>query len=583
METGVTIRSAAALRTALGNIDGRGYPAYKALIGAYDFPDFRLFIDHVQADPFASPSHLRVRVPAAVAEIPRDLYRDKVRRVALQDYLIRAFAAAARDMGGARRDRVIGGRLAVDCGGQEVLERSAMVVKRGEGEVEARFVVGLPGLGRTVAGAEAIALLCEELPQVVERSLLCRNLPRLQVKRFVECVEDQAYLRHQLEAAGLVAFVADGAVLPRGSGCTDLPLAAARAVPFAAPEGMRVTLDTPNSGPLTGLGIPRGVTLIVGGGFHGKSTLLNALERCVYNHVPDDGRERVVTTPGAVKIRAEDGRSVAGVDIAAFIGALPGGIDTRRFSSDNASGSTSQAANIVEALEMGASCLLMDEDTCAANFMIRDERMAALVAADKEPIIPFVERIRQLHRELGVSTVLVTGGSGDYFGVADTVIMMDAWRPRDRTADARAIATDQPARRGDPAPPAARPPLGRPARRIPEPASVDPSKGAREVKLSARTTHRLQFGAGDIDLSALSQLVDISQTRAIGEILVCLKRKLMDGDASLGELLDRVMRELDAAGLDAVVGRPVGYLAMPRRFELGGALNRLRGVRFRQA
>jgi len=414
----------------------------------------------------------------------------------------------------------------------------------------------------------------EDLPRIVETSLLYRNLSRLSLRRFVEGAEDQAWLRRQLEAAGLVAFVADGALLPRRSGCDDRPLDPRQVVPFAAPPSLRVTLETPNAGPVSGLGIRRGVTLIVGGGFHGKSTLLNAVERGVYNHVPDDGRERVVTVAGATRIRAEDGRYVNGVDISPFIGTLPGGIDTHRFSSENASGSTSQAAAIVEAVELGATCLLMDEDTCATNFMIRDERMQALVPAAKEPIVPFVERVGALHRDLGVSTILVMGGSGAYFGTADTVIMMDAWLPVDRTADARRLA-----------PPGVEPTRwpGRPGRRIPWPESVDPSRGRREVKVSARSVRRLQFGAGEIDLSALTQLVDISQTRAVGEILVCLRRKLMDGKLSLGELLDRVCRVLDTDGLDAVAGRPVGYLAAPRRQEIGAALNRLRGAKFRQA
>ena len=579
MEQDLPVHSAAALRGALGRIDGRGYKAYKALVGAYEFPDFRLFIDHVQADPFASPSHLRVRVTAAAAGIPRELYRDRARRVALQDFLIRAFAEALRDLGGERRDGATGVMVAVDCGGQEILERSAARVGRIDGEIEVRFVAGLPGEGRTVAGREADHLLGEILPAVVSRALLYHNLPRLELKRFVECAEDQAYLRHQLEARGLVAFVADGALLPRRSGCDDSPLDARHAVPLRAPASLSVTLDTPNAGPVTGLGVPRGVTLIVGGGFHGKSTLLNAIERGIYSHVPGDGRERVATLAGAVRIRAEDGRYAHNVDISSFIGALPSGLDTRRFSSDNCSGSTSQAAAIVEAVEAGATCLLMDEDTCATNFMIRDERMQALVARDREPITPFVDRVAALYHEWGVSTVLVMGGSGEYFPVADTVVMMDSWQPVDRTADARRIAREIPGR----VPPPPSGPLVPPARRVPHPESVDPSRGEREVKLAARTAHRLQFGAGDLDLSALTQIVDISQTRAIGEIIVCAKRKLMDGERSVAEILDAICRELDAGGLDAVAGRPVGYLALPRRHEIAGALNRLRGVKFRQA
>ena len=193
----------------------RGYSAYRALQGAFDFPEFRLLIDHVQADPFASPSHVRVQVPAAVAAFPRELYRDRIRRVALQDFLVRAFHAAVEAIAAPPRERLTGGRVTIDCGAQEVIERSAVCLHRGQGEVEARFVIGLPGAGRTVAGREACAILCDELPQIVSRSLLYGNLPRQGLKRFIECVEDQAHLRRQLDEAGLVGFVADGSILPR--------------------------------------------------------------------------------------------------------------------------------------------------------------------------------------------------------------------------------------------------------------------------------------------------------------------------------------------------------------------------------
>ncbi len=575
-ERPLPVRSAAALKNAFTKIDGRGYKAYQALLGAFDFPGFRLLFDHIQSDPYASPSHLRIQVPAAVAEIPRELFRDRIRRIALQDFLIRAFADAVQELAEKPRRRVIGGSLSIDVGGQEVLDRSALRVVRGA--VEVRFVFGLPGEGRIVAGEEAARVLCEILPQVVERSLIYRNLARAELKEFIETVEDQCYLRRLLPEAGLVAFVADGSILPRRSGVDDTPLAGERAVPFRSPESLRVTLEAPNAGSITGLGVPQGVTLIIGGGFHGKSTLLNALERSVYNHLPGDGRERVVTTADAVKIRAEDGRYVNNVDISDFIGELPGGIDTRHFSSSNASGSTSQAANIVEALEVGSTCLLMDEDTCASNFMIRDERMQALVAKDKEPIIPLVDRVRGLFRNWGVSTVLVMGGSGDYVEVADNVIMLDEYRPRDRLAEAREVARRIRSGRVD----EGVAPITRLPRRVPYHESIDPRKGRRQVKIATRSRTRMLFGQIEIDLAAQSQLVDISQTRTIGEILVLLKKRLEDQELCLADLLELITRDLEREGLDLVVGRPVGYLAAPRSFEIAAALNRLRGVKFKQ-
>jgi len=571
------VRSAAALRRGLHNIDGRGYKAYKALLGTYQFPGFDLVCDHIQGDPYASPSHIRIQVAAEVAEFPRELHRDRIRRIALQDFLIRCFAdRIPKEVPRVPRN-IIGGVLSIDRGGQEVLERSALVMERGR--IEVRCLVSLPGDSRRVAGKEAAVLLCDAIPRLVDGCLVYRNLPRNELRRFVEVVEDQCYLRRQLHEAGLVAFVADGSLLPRRSGVDDMPLPQEQVVPFQSPESLRVTLETPNSGPLTGMGITRGVTLIVGGGFHGKSTLLNAIERSVYNHIPGDGRERVVTTQCAVKIRAEDGRYVSNVNISDFIGRLPGGVDTQHFSSTNASGSTSQAANIVEAIEVGATALLMDEDTCASNFMIRDERMQALVAKDKEPIIPFVDRVQGLFKQRGVSTLLVMGGSGDYIEVVDTVLMMDEYRAVDRTADAREVmARIRSQRRNEGAHP-----LRVVQNRIPYAQSIDPSKGRRAVSIAARSRQRLQFGCTEIDLTALSQLVDISQTRAIGQILVRMREGLIAGqDQGLAAFLQEMMRRIERDGIDCLVSRPVGYLAAPRRFEVAAALNRLRGVKLRQ-
>jgi predicted ABC-class ATPase len=416
------------------------------------------------------------------------------------------------------------------------------------------------------------------LPQIVARSLVYEKLPRDKLKHFIEVVEDQCYLRQQLEEAGLVAFVGDGAILPRHSGVDDTPMAPERAVPFAAPPTLRVTLSAPNAGEVTGMGVAKGLTLIVGGGFHGKSTLLNAIARSVYNHIPGDGRERVVTARSAVKIRAEDGRYVNNVDISDFIGELPGGIDTHHFSSGNASGSTSQAANIVEALEVGCTCLLMDEDTCASNFMIRDERMQSLVAKDKEPIIPFVDRVKGLHDRLGVSTILAMGGSGDYFDVADTVIMLDEYRALDRTADAKQVAARIRTGRQD----EGIAPITQIQRRLPYAESIDPSRGRRAIKIAAHSLNRLLFGKAEVDLAAQAQLVDISQTRTIGELLVLIKKRLGEQPQSVAELLEQIARDLEVEGLDMVVGRPVGYLASVRCFEIAAALNRLRGIKFRQ-
>ncbi|MGB3202604.1 MAG: ABC-ATPase domain-containing protein, partial [Nodosilinea sp.] len=358
------------LHDQLYRLDGQSYGAYKSIKGEYDFGDFGLHIDHVQGDPFAAPSRVRVVVPQAVAGFPKDLWEIPCRAIALADYLTREFYRAAQ---GQERGAGSGksGQIGIVRPSQAVLNRSAANVTAES--VELRFTVGLPAFGRRIAGRQAAALLCQAIPQLVERTLIYATLDAANIQRHVDTVEDAEVLRSQLADHNLMAFVANGAILPRRSGVDERPLQD-QAVPFKSPDSLRVTLTCPHAGPVTGMGIPQGITLIVGGGYHGKSTLLRAIEAGVYNHVPDDGRHQVVTNALAVKVRAEDGRSIAGVDISPFIGSLPQGKSTQNFSTPNASGSTSQAANIIEAIEAGARLLLVDEDTSATNFMIRDRR-----------------------------------------------------------------------------------------------------------------------------------------------------------------------------------------------------------------
>ncbi len=562
------------LRRILSRIDGRGYPAYKDLRGAYAFPRYDLYIDHVQGDPFAAPSRLRVRVPLREVGLPDWATSSPSRRVALRDWVARRFAAAIRRYSKGSRGSGKSGRIGIDVPGQEILDRSAVLL---DGRaLEVRFTVGLPAAGRRILGREAEAIFFQELPRIVEAACLFRSWNAVALRKHLETAEDADALRAQLRERGLVAFVADGSVLPRRSGVDDRPLEGPGVVPFESPPSLRVTLEAPNAGPVTGLGIPEGVTLIVGGGYHGKSTLLNALKRGIYNHIPGDGRERVVTDPDAVAVRAEDGRRVEKVDISPFINNLPQGLDTRRFSTDNASGSTSQAANIVEALEAGARVLLLDEDTSATNFMIRDRRMQALIAKDHEPITPFIDAVRVLYRDLGVSTVVVIGGSGDYFDVADTVLGMIEYRPHDLTREAKEIA--------------ARFPTGRRAeglerfpelaRRVPDPASIDPSKGRRAAKIKVREADEIAFGVHEIDLSAVEQLVDPSQTRAVAQALWrAVELGILDGRRTVAEVVREVDRLWREKGWDALAGGHPGNLAQFRPLELAAALNRLRTLR----
>jgi len=562
------------LRNILKRIDGKGYKAYRDIEGEYAYDGFVLYIDRAQGDPFASPSRVRVRVSTDTAGFPADSYSGGSRETALRDFIARAFCDSAGKFSKGNRGSGKSGVISMRRPGQEILERSSVVIT--SDYVEARFAMGLPAFGRKVAGRHAEAMFFEELPEIINSSMLFPSLDRDRLYRHVETCEDADALRREIEGLGCVSFVAEGSILPRVSGVDPRPMNREEAVPFRSPESMKIDIDLPNRGQITGMGIKKGVTLIVGGGYHGKSTLLRAIEHGVYNHIPGDGREFVVTNPNAVKIRAEDGRRIEKVDISPFISNLPFGKDTTAFSTEEASGSTSQAANIMEAVEAGADVLLIDEDTSATNFMIRDHRMQALVSKDSEPITPFIDRVRSLSSEKRVSTVLVIGGSGDYFDVADQVIRMKEYVPDEVTEEARKVAAEIPTGRepegGS---------FGRVTERIPLAESLDPSKGKRDVKISARGLHTISYGRHTIDLSSVEQIVDPCQTEAIAEAIE-YARSRMNGEKTLREVVSMVMMQIGMSGFDVIGGKIVsGAYAEFRSLELAAAINRLRTLKVR--
>lgn len=568
-------RSGRELESLLHGMDGKSYGAYKSIRGEWNLPDVHLLVDHVQGDPFAAPSRVRVILGTEVARFPEELFQTDARATGTACHLARRFAEVAESPAGGRREGSgRSGEIRIEAPGQEVIPNTAVQLHP-DGRVEARFRVGLPAQGRRILGSACARLLLETVPELVRRSLCYDALDSDELRLHAETAEDAHWLRVKLRDQGLVAFVANGSILPRRSGTDQRPLAGDAVVPFRSPAGLRVEFELPNAGAVAGMGIPEGVTLIVGGGYHGKSTLLRSLERGVYGHRPGDGRERVVSDPDAVKIRAEDGRSVSSVDISGFIGELPGRLSTVDFSTPDASGSTSQAAAIVEGMEAGARLLLVDEDTAATNFMIRDRRMQALVPGDREPIIPFVDRVRELYEAHGISSILVIGGSGDYLDVADTVIAMTDFSPSLVTESAREVARQYPTDRRREVPG----PLSTPAPRRPVAASLDPSRGRRKVDVRSRSTKEIRFGTEEIDLAAVEQVVSAAQVRALSEAILLARRRLDGTSPTLSELLDWVMAELHSEGLDVLGHGHDGDLALFRRHELAQAINRIRSLR----
>ncbi|WP_178945830.1 ABC-ATPase domain-containing protein [Kocuria sp. TGY1127_2] len=553
------------LRSTLQRLDGNGYGAYKRIKGTYDFGAFDLVVDHVQSDPYAPPSAVRAVLPLEGTSMSGRLEGKPEQRIAAADFVARNLSKAL--CGCAYRG------INITKPGQEVLERTSVVV--GREEIQVRLNVALPAGGRRIKGRAAAHLLADDLPELLQNSALLDGLDVDALEEHIKLYLDQLAIQSELRERDLVSFVGEGAVLPRASGDSDLPLR--DAVRFRSPEGLRQEFYLPSGRTVTGMGVPRGITVIVGGGYHGKSTLLRAMERGVYPHVAGDGREWVLTVPDAMSIRAEDGRAVTGVDISPFISNLPSGTDTSRFTTTNASGSTSQAANLAESLEIGTSLLLIDEDTSATNFMIRDPAMRELIPAGSEPITPFVERIRPLLAERDTSTILVAGGTGAFFGVADHVIAMDAYVPSDVTDKAHRIASDfTPDNDEDHAP--QRGVFARSAGRVPASGTLNPADKKKSAR--GRGLGSIQLGREDIDVAYLGQLVDPSQTNAIAQCIESVSREL-DGTLEMNQVVERIWRRLRERGLDVLTGkdRPRGDLAMPRPQEIHGAISRYRKLK----
>jgi len=562
------------LKNLLSRINGHGYKAYKQIKGEYAFTVFTLIIDHVQGDPFAAPSRIRVRIKRAVSGFDLALLNNKSRRIGLCDYLTRVFYQNCHQYSQGSRGTGKSGLITISRPSQEILESTAMKVN--DQVVEVRFFMGLPAQGRRIRSRDAAAMFFDELPRIVGHSLFFNALNPEALKSHVEATEDADQLRSQLSGFNLIGFVANDSLLPRTSGIDPAPLERKHAVRFQSPQSLQTEIVLPNSGSVSGMGIPKGVTLIVGGGYHGKSTLLNALELGIYNHIPGDGRELVATLPEAVKIRATDGRSIEKTDISPFINDLPFEKKTHTFSTRNASGSTSQAANISEALELGAKVLLLDEDTSATNFMIRDHRMQQLVLKDQEPITPFIDRVRQLFDQQGVSTVLVMGGSGDYFCEAHHVIQMTNYRPEDVTTKAHLIAQDHPTGRykegGSQ--------FVAVGLRIPQAQSFNPYRG-RRLKITASRKDEILFGNTTVDIRDVEQIVHMSQTRGIG-LAMHYATRYMDGRRTLKQVIDKVMQDIDRESLDVLSPYISGDIARFRGLELAAAINRLRTLQMKQ-
>ena len=556
------------LKRELEKIDGRGYKTYKTLEGQYSFEDYILSIDHVQGDPFASTSRIRVIVNSN-NNFPKNLFDEKYKKITICDFLTRLFSKNIYKYG----EKVFGsgksGLIEISKCSQQVIERTSIIINNEK--IEARFYVGFPARGRSVLSKELEKILFNIIPNIVKNTLIYNNINIKALNDKLKLLEDQEFIRKQLKDKKLIAFIANNSILPRESGISQKPLKDGKK--FISPKELEVEFNTPNRGLIKGMGIPEGITLIVGGGYHGKSTLLKALELGVYNHIEGDGREFVITDNTALKVRAEDGRAITKTDISLFINNLPNGKDTKKFYTENASGSTSQAANIIEGIESGTKLFLIDEDTSATNFMIRDSVMQQLVSKDKEPITPFIDVARSLYKQKGISTILVAGSSGDFFDIADLVIQMDNYEPYEVTKKAKA--------------------LSRGITNVNENLKVDIDfnrvilKGTIEsspkgVKVKTLGKDGISINKENIDLRAVEQIVDNEQLNTIGAIMKYAENKLMGKNLTLAQIADNITEELknNLIGIENIKGG-YGSFAIVRKQEIMCAYNRYRKIKIR--
>ena len=566
------IKNMQRLKKILSRIDGRGYKEYKTLKGEYNFETFILIIDYVQGDPFAAPSRVRVKIPFDRTGYPEELFSGRVRRIAACDFILREvyryFSNVSEKEGSGKS-----GSLSILKPSHLVLDQSAVVL---DGKyIEVRFFVGLPAYGRRINAKGALKIFFDKIPGMVKTALIFKPEDYGTLRKHVFLKEDQVFLRNKLDEIGLVAFIANGSILPRESGVSEKPLK--NAIPFNSPEELEVTLVLPHAGTIKGMGIKRGITLITGGGYHGKSTLLTSIMEGIYDHVMGDGREYVISVKNTHYLRAEDGRRVEKVNIKPFIDNLPMNVDTTSFSTENASGSTSQAANIQEAIEIGAKVLLLDEDTSATNFMTRDRRMQELINKDKEPITPFLDRARELYKTMGISTILIAGGIGDYLDIADTVIQMDTFEPVDVTEKARNIVKKFPSHRKNEG-------LMSPyiiCDRAPYKNSVDPHKGKKEFKVDAPRNRIILLGYNEIDMTKVPELLTKEQTKTAGYMLLYLVRHGLINDKNTMKDLKRILEKISLSDLSPF-NYPYGDFCEVRADEVMKALNRLRTLRVRQ-
>jgi len=552
----------------LKEVDGREPVDLTRLLGDYDFNRYVVKITQAPQGTDEIQLPVVVRVTHSVAGFPEKLLSSPIRRTALEDFLTRKLSAAIEsqatfDASGTARRRIILPRP-----GQKILPRSTIQIT--DEFTDIRLAMLIPTQRGRIDGIALQSVFFDDLPMIVQEALLYCNMDSTEVESFVGLMEDADDIRQSLAQRGLVGFVGSGAMIDRAPG-TDVPSYESERTLVIDPA-LQISFDTPHHGSISGVGITSGVTLILGDMFSGRIELMQALASGIYNHIPGDGREYIVTMPDTVYIASEPGRSVHRVDLGCFLA-------EQDYSSISAGPYHSQAASLIEALEVGARVIIMDESDSCPGFFGGDDRVQSLLG-EREGIASLASRARQLAQELGVSTII--GGHAavaSFIPIADTILSIKDGVITNITKEAKASLSSIP----EPSvPPYDFTQLIETARWV-IPSSIDASVGRMDGVIHVEDTGTVTFGRYTIRLGITHQVADIQQTLTLGLIIEYARQRYLDKPRPLRELLDLVERDLSTEGLEQITREVRGDLARPRRYEIAAALNRLPSLRVSRA
>lgn len=580
----------------LRRIDGRDPAQFSELVGHHDFKRFFLYIDLVEQRGRSFVALVRARALKGNANYPADIWNTNSKRIALEDCIARLMRKDLRantpiqepapGRHNARREDAGQPQISLEAGRQEIIERTAVRVS--PYWVEARLEIVLPAHGGRIRGKECNEILARDVPRIIERSMLWENMPQERVRGFIDSAACYEIIQVELEKRELLSFVADGAVLPRARVGGDLPLESDRVVPFTTPESLKVTIDLPalpktegepEPRSISGMGIPKGITVILGAKGQGKSTLIRGIQQGIYPHVPGDGREKVITTHKAVKVRADEGRTVGKLDISAFVTTLPRGRDPKEFYARHATETESFVAALVESIEADAKLILIDEDLTPAELLFQDPRIARLV---NSAITPLAKRLHDLWTKLGISSVVATESYGEFLQVADRVFLMQDFKLTDITAETKKICAEVTAPAWEQIAE-----YQAPAARVPLKPKLEGVSGPNPFQIHIDSRSELRVRNNRIDVRALEQIGERAQVQGIGYALHYILLNLIDGESTVSQIVDRFEDYINSKGLDYLSpffsdGKHPGDFARPRREELQQVLNRLPFLRVRR-